>query len=366
MIRANVKAADLAGALRDGVAKATGILPTLQHALVESVDEGLRITTTDIETIVRTVIPAEVKTGGAICAHAGLLKAATASGAELALEAEDRAESIIVKRGPRARVKVPALPVDVWPVFDTFEWKPAAVAWQDLATAIDVCEYAASRKDIRPFCTAVCISRDYIACTDGGARVAFMAVAYDGRDMMIPIRSAGLVRKYLGPGCELEVGFVGGEPFQVRVKSGTDVVQVKLFSPQAIPNLPAVLPTTPPRAAAKFERTALRAAVARLLPFVTPRDSKTGALPLVRIVSGDGFVRFESRDGENSDEAAIVETSGDLGGGINLSLLADTLDAIDTDVVTLAQFGEATARDMRFVVTADGHVAKHIITGATL
>ncbi|WP_440221874.1 hypothetical protein ACQQ2N_12320 [Dokdonella sp. MW10] len=357
-MRATTDASLLAAALRDGVAQAKGIMPILQHARLRTVEDGIEVTTTDLEALVQTVIPATVTEHGDLCADASLLRAAMVTGGEIALEQDGM--SLLVRRKPRSRVKVLALPAAEWPVPANVEWQPAGIDPLEFAAALEAVSYATLSKDVRPYCSAICIGKNFAATTDG-YRFAIADINFDRSLMMIPVRGARLIRNRLGEKCSIKVGVIRGITTWVAVEQGSDRLEVKLFPDARFPDFPKYVPAETPRSEIHASRTGLRAAIERVAPFCAAKDSGTR---LARMEVKGQSMLISDRDGDNHDTVEVDPTSGNFTGGINLTYLADALDVIDAARVTVAAFGEGTT--LRYTVRAEGHAATHGIAGAVL
>lgn len=196
----------------------------LSHALLEADAEGLRITTTDTQTLVSVRIAAEVAEHGKVCANADFLGAAMLGGGSIELVEESG--YLQVKRKPRSRVRVATLPPDAWPQPENMQWKSAGLDKAEFARAVSAVHYAAGRNDVRAYCNAICVGKDLVVSADGH-RMALIDVHFDGKDLLIPIETATVLRRALSNGGDIELGGVNiNEPSTLAVVTDAGRVSV--------------------------------------------------------------------------------------------------------------------------------------------
>lgn len=373
MIRVTVEAEHLAGVLRAGVSQNKGTLPILAHALIEADAEGLRITTTDLQTLIATRVGAIVTEHGAVCAQVDLLAGACIGGGSVEL-IEDKPGVMVVKRGKRSRCQVPTLPPGEWPVSDKIVWTDAGVDSVVLGRAIAAVLYATDRNDIRPYCSGVCLTKT-AAYGANGHRMAAYSLDYAGPDLVIPTAAAGALARMLSDGGAVELGTVGTNPI-MAIACTTDLerIEVKTLQHNGLPQFGAMFPIAAPNGTMVVDVAAMRTTGARLKGFcerAIVAKGKTSISRGARVVLENGAARVEDAPGENCDEIAqehMHTCSGSISAGLDLALLVSAVDAIDAEKLELSQYGDHDSRSSMFLLQAqsDQQHARHLIMGMTL
>lgn len=372
MIRATVDATAVAAALRSGCAQAKGTMPVLGCALIEADAEGLRITTTDLQVLVAIRIGADVAQHGATCARADLLAAAMTGGGSVELVEESG--HLVVKRKPRGRVRVETLPPDQWPQADSRKWKPSGLSATTLRQAVDNVAYAARRGDVRPYCAAICVTRDAVVGCDGH-RLALFDASFDGPDFLIPIEAVAPLRRALAEGGELHLGGADPKyPAAIAVVTDTARTEIMLLSPMALPGFRALVPIGDAGGRCVVNTEALRRSIKRLRAFCETALTTAGK----RWLTHSAFFRVEASavwletpDRENRDDLAAehaAECSGTIAHPLDITYLADTLDAIESERTLIELHASHDATHHQFVVraVADDCLATHLISGMRL
>lgn len=370
MIRATVDAAAVAVALRSGCAQSKGTLPVLACALLEADAEGLRITTTDLQVLVAIRIGADVAEHGKTCARADLLAAAMTGGGNVELVEESG--HLVVKRKPRSRVRVETLPPDQWPAPDNLQWQSAGLDTKEFARAVNTVAYAAARNDVRPFCNAICVSKDLVAATNGH-RMAVVDAHFAGTEFMVPIEAATFLRRALAEGGDIELGGAHiKEPSTLAVVTDRERVEIRLLQRGGMPNFHVNVPHDEPRGQFEVDVDALRNSVKRIRPFCETKITAAGKISLsfgARMRLDGEAAWIESGNGESRDDLP-AESIGGLAGGIadalDITYLASFLDGVDFERVRIAVHGDKFGH--KFVLRDAGREssAVHVIMGMRL
>lgn len=358
-----VEATALAEALRLGVSPNRATMPVLEHALLETVGDALRVTTTDLMLRVQALLPAKVAEGGAggVCADVKTLRAAMGGGGsvELLLQGSPQ-DSITVRRGARSRLRVPALPADQWPECDRIVWSGSGIDPQNLAAAIDAVAYAAARNDVRPWANCVALVGGHAYATDGH-RVAAAPVNCSGAPLLIPTAALPHLRKALVEGAKVSLGVITPSRVTVlAVESAAALVQTQLVDATP-PSYEAIFPSGDPEAFAVVARDELLSALDRLAPFCARRIGKNFIHGCMVHITPDG-VRLEDFGGENVEHIAVHSANGTTRGGVGVAYLSEAIAAIDADEITIAHHSTGAEID-RTAVSAAGIPNRHVIAG---
>ncbi|HPG94804.1 MAG TPA: DNA polymerase III subunit beta [Dokdonella sp.] len=370
MIRATVDAAAVAAALRGGVAQPKSPLPVLACAFIEADADGLRITTTDLQTLVSVRIKAEVAEHGKVCADADLMAAAMLGGGQVEL-VEDSGY-LQVKRAPRSRVRVATLPPDTWPKPENMQWKAAGLDKAEFSRAVNAVYYAAGRNDVRAFCNAICVGKDLVVGADGH-RMALFDARFDGKDLLIPIETAAVLRRALSNGGDIELGGVNiNKPSTLAIATDAERVEITLLQCNGLPHFRSAMPANDPAGSFVADTDALRNSVKRLRPFCE-RTLKVGGKSWrvygVRLRLDADAVWLETPDRESRDGIpgdAVTEAQGSMDHALDITYLRDAIDAIETPQTRIELFASVATHSFVLRAIGDERAATHVISGLRL
>jgi DNA polymerase III subunit beta len=227
-------------------------LPILNNVLLETTDEGLALTATNLEIGIRKVIPAEVVAEGSTTAPARLLTDFTAALSEEMVELElDGATQSLAVRCPRFDTNVKCI--------DAEEFPPSPgpnggtrfqIALDDLLRGIEQTQMAASTDEGRPILTGELFqvkgSEASLVATDGyrlAERRLTLSAGPDEFDdrLIIPARAlAELPRVFRGEQEGVEVVLSAGRN-QIFFRAGASEVTSRLIDGE-YPNYSQVIP----------------------------------------------------------------------------------------------------------------------------
>lgn len=333
-MRATVAAADLATALKQGVAP-TGktTLDVLTHVLIRTDGDGITIESTDLNIYVRDRIPARVEEPGEALLSAPMLSAAASGGGDIRLDHTGK-----VNRG-RSHYKVPFRDdVSDFPTQEDVAFHPVDIDAVALAAALRQVEYAPDDNDVRPFAKSVHIERGRVWATDGVlmGRVRF---DYDGPTMSIPDSQLKRVLDVLGTGAELRVANVqDGQAGSLRIDNGNLTVVVRLQHTGRLPDPEPMVPwPNEKHPEVVIERSGLVAALRRFMPFALRVADKKMAVANVVLELQDGRFQMGNTSGDSHEDLTdlVKANKGSFREGFDMRRMVSLLQGITTDTVHL-------------------------------
>jgi DNA polymerase III sliding clamp (beta) subunit (PCNA family) len=360
MMRATVQAKHLTAAMHHSVAARMGTMPILQHALIEAPSsETVRITTTDLETVVAVTLPATVEEDGSVCALSTLLRAAAGIGPELLLV--EQAGALRVTAGARRGVTVPTLSAAEFPTPDSEEWKPLALDPVALRSALDRVAYAAGVCDVRYYLNTVHLREGWAESSDGH-RAARARLRYSGPDLLIPASRAAMLAGLLDADSRLDV--CGTRMLRVSGVSGAVVLSLLLVAAR-YPDMDTIFPQRAGDSSFTVPRANLLASLVALAPFA--KTDATGALtkfPAIAIHSDGAAVSLQlNRDGGSIDVDACTEFDGEFTLGANPDYVRDAFVAIEGEreaPINVSRHGGANSGARLLLQAPDGD-SQHLV-----
>ncbi|RSY83142.1 DNA polymerase III subunit beta [Sphingomonas koreensis] len=310
----------------------------LHNVLIEADGEGVTLTTSDLDIMVRRAVPLESSNGAArFTVNALRLLAvvgAFQSGSQTAIEFD--AGAAVVKSG-RARTRFAVIPADDFPVIANSEATASfAVRGLALNQAFGAVRHAISTEETRYYLNGIFLHvRDgtlRFAATDGYRLAQLVTPLPDGAaevpDCIIPTKTVDIMRK------AAEVR--GDAPIEIAVSAGKIVFDVEGFTltsklidgtfPQYEQTIPSDI-----KVQAIVDRDAAVQASGRVL--VATSDKVRAAL----LRFAPETLSFTVRSADHGD--AVDEAGCDFDAkqpfeiGFNLRFLRDALQALDVDTV---------------------------------
>ncbi len=363
-LQIKLSAADLSTALQSvtRAISARTTLPILLNVLMETTEEGLSLTATNLEISIRKVVPAEVGQGGVITVPAKLLAdfVACLPPAPLTIEATGSNIALACGRFNTTILGIEAAEFPPGPQAE--DGDELTIPLDDLLQAIDQTGFAASTDEARPVLTGELLhiegTKATLVATDGHRlaewRTTLAAdgdigvdenLAAEGARLIIPARAlAELPRAFAGSDEPVTL-IVSKARNQVFFRSGSSEVASRLIDGQ-YPNYGQVIParsTTTVRTNRKGLLAALKAAavfardsahVVRLtVPYAAQTDTDPGTLALRTAVQevGDSNVELDALV-----TGAVVEVA------FNVHYLTDAVAAAAGDEVEIRLDGPLT------------------------
>jgi len=310
-------------------------LPVLANILVEAVDGGIRLSGTDLDIAVSTVVPAEVDAEGAVTLPARKLVEIVRELPSAAIRITAAGEQRVNLECGRSRFKLLGIPRDEFPSFPgvKFEggWK---VASGDLQKLIGHVAFAASTEESRPILNGVLweLRKEQMRMVaTNGHRLARMDVAVSGStesgDFIVPPKALDQIRRLFGAADEIEIA---RSENHLGFRCGRTYVYTRLIE-GPYPNYEQVIPRDNDRVAV-IDKQALASTLRRVGVVASDQTHR------VRLGFGAGNLKFTVSTpdlGEAHDEMAVSYDGEPLEIGFNANYLLEILKYIPTDEVRL-------------------------------
>jgi len=319
-------------------------LPILNNVLMQTSNQGLQLTATNLEIGIRQLIPAEVQEEGGITVPARLLTDFVSShpNEPLSMALDKKTQSLSL-RSAKFDASIRGIdPADFPPVPSGGEGRKVKIDQAELRDAIEQTVIAASSDEGRPVLTGVYVqlngSKATLAATDGHRlAVKTLNVTADTGDadtFVIPARALTELSRILRPGGEPIDVTVGPQKNQVYFKTG-DVELMSRLIEGTYPNYQQVIPG---------QSTTTITAKTQDLLFTTKMVSlfSKDAANVIKFKTEGGKLTLTANTSEVGQNVADVEArieGQDLQVAFNSRYLLDVLAILGTDEVQLGFTG---------------------------
>jgi DNA polymerase-3 subunit beta len=320
-------------------------LPVLSNVLLEATGEGLRLSGTDLDIAVSTMVPASVDQDGAITLPAkklaDIVRELPSAAIRFTTSGEQRAS---IECG-RARFKLLGLPREEFPAFPSvrFEngWRTRA---SDLQKLISHTAFAASTEESRPILNGVLWElrpeRMRMVATNGH-RLARMDVPVAGgigtgqADLIVPPKALEQIRRLYGEQDELEIA---RSENHLGFRSPTTQVYTRLIE-GPYPNYEQVIPRENDKTLT-VDKAAFTAAIRRMHIVASDQTHRIR----LSLASGSCKLSVQTPDlGEAQEELAVSYEGDPLEIGFNASYLLEILKYMPSDEIRMTFKGPERA-----------------------
>jgi DNA polymerase-3 subunit beta len=310
-------------------------LPVLANILVEAVEGGIRLSGTDLDIAVSTVVPAEVDAEGAVTLPARKLVEIVRELPSAAIRMAAAGEQRVNLECGRSRFKLLGIPRDEFPTFPAVKFEGGwTVASGDLQKLIGHVAFAASTEESRPILNGVLweLRKDQMRMVaTNGHRLARMDVGVSGGtesgDFIVPPKALDQIRRLFGAADEIEIA---RSENHLGFRCGRTYVYTRLIE-GPYPNYEQVIPRDNDRVAV-LDKQALASTLRRVGVVASDQTHR------VRLGFGAGNLKFTVSTpdlGEAHDEMAVSYDGEPLEIGFNANYLLEILKYIPTDEVRL-------------------------------
>ncbi len=311
-------------------------LPVLANILMEASKDGLRLSGTDLDIAVSTVVPASVDQEGAVTLPARklveLVRELPSAGIRVTTQGEQR---VTIECG-RSRFKLLGLPKEEFPAFPQVSFDGASrTTAGDLQKLIAHVAFAASTEESRPVLNGVLWQllpdRMRMVATNGH-RLAKMEIPLQGTagveaELIVPPKALEQFRKLFNADDEIEIGRSDNH---LGFRSAATQVYTRLIE-GPYPNYEQVIPRENDKAATT-EKSSLMAALRRMSIVASDQTHR------IRMAFGDGSCRLSVTTpdlGEAQEEITVAYEGEGLDIGFNANYLLEVLKYIPTDEVRM-------------------------------
>lgn len=320
-----------------GVVERRQTLPVLTNVLMIADENGLSLTTTDLEVELVSQVSTSVEEAGQVTVPARKLMDIVRNlpdGARIQLTLDQERAVITAER---SRFSLSTLPASEFPtVEDIGETQPLLLPQRSLRELIDRTHFSMALQDVRYYLNGLLLELEpglLRAVATDGHRLALGEISGDvqvdkGQQVIVPRKGIQELLRLLSDADE-----------QVRLELGGNHLRVTLpelrFTTKLIdgrfPDYQRVIPRVEDRIM-KAEREPLRQALVRAS--ILSNEKYRG----VRFMLDENQLRIQSNNPEQEqadEELAVEYHGGSLEIGFNASYLLDALNAVDGDTVTM-------------------------------
>ena len=318
-------------------------LPVLANILVEATKDGLRLSGTDLDIAVSTVVPASIDQEGAVTLPARKLVEIVRELPTAAIRITTTGEQRVTIECGRSKFKLLGLPREEFPAFPgiKFEggWKTAASEVQKLVGHV---AFAASTEESRPILNGVLwelrADRMRMVATNGH-RLARMDVPAKGAsanaDLIVPPKALEQIRRLYKPEEELEIA---KSENHLGFRSATTQVYTRLIE-GPYPNYEQVIPRENDKVAT-VDKATFVSALRRMSIVASDQTHR------IRVALNSGSCKFSVQTpdlGEAQEEIPVTYEGDALEIGFNASYLLEVLKYIPTDEIRMTFKGPERA-----------------------
>jgi DNA polymerase-3 subunit beta len=311
-------------------------LPVLANVLVEAGGDGLRLSATDLDIAVSTVVAASVDQEGSMTLPARKLVEIVKELPNAAIRVTGSGEQRAQIECGKSKFKLLGLSRDEFPAFPSvkFEggWKVAA---KDLQKLVGHVAFAASTEESRPILNGVLWElrpdRMRMVATNGH-RLARMDVPASGRgggqvDLVIPPKALEQIRRLFGGDEEIEIG---RSENHLGFRSPTTQILTRLIE-GPYPNYEQVIPRENDKSLTA-DKSSLAAALRRMSIVASDQTHR------IRMAFTNGACKLSVQTpdlGEAQEEIAVAYEGDPLEIGFNAAYLLEILKFMPTDEVRM-------------------------------
>ncbi len=310
-------------------------LPVLSNILVEATKDGLRLSGTDLDIAVSTIISAQVDQEGATTLPARKLVEIVRELPSAAIRFTASGEQRVQIECGRSRFKLLGLSRDEFPAFPAVKFEGAwKVAANDLQKLIGHVAFAASTEESRPILNGVLwelrSDRMRMVATNGH-RLARMDVPLKGSgqaDLIVPPKALDQIRRLYKPEEEIEIA--RSDNHLGFRSAGTQVYTRLIEGPY--PNYEQVIPKENDKIMTA-DKAALAAALRRMSIVASDQTHR------IRMAFANGTCKLSVTTpdlGEAQEEMTVAYEGDPLEIGFNAAYVLEVLKYMPTDEVRMS------------------------------
>jgi len=310
-------------------------LPVLSNILVESANDSIRLSGTDLDMAVSTVVPAQVDQEGAITLPARKLAEIVRELPSSAIRFSSSGEQRVQIECGRSRFKLLGLSRDEFPAFPAVRFEGGwTVAAKDLQKLIGHVAFAASTEESRPILNGILweLRQDRMRMVaTNGHRLARMDIPVKGGGeavLIVPPKALEQIRRLFRAEDEIEIARSDNH---LGFRSADTQVFTRLIE-GPYPNYEPGIPRDNDKIVT-VDRSAFAAAIRRMSIVASDQTHR------VRLAFTPGTCKLSVTTpdlGDAQEEIAVAYDNEPLEIGFNASYLLEILKFMPTDEVRLA------------------------------
>lgn len=326
-------------------------LPVLSNVLLETEEDALWISGTDLDVWIRIKVPAQIVEGGSITIPGRKLQELTRELPDEPVDLHIRGHQVEIDCG-YSRIKLNGLPSEEFPNLPAIEFEEGwKVPEKSLITLINTTSFAVSQEESRPILNGVLWELDdgrmSMVATNGHrlARTAVKVEPTGGRraDLIVPPAALAQVARLFDGDGELTVARGGNH---LGFCSESKEVYTRLIDGK-YPNYEQVIPKDNDKSA-RVSRTAMEAAVRRIAVVASASTRR------VKLAFENDRVHLDAMTpdlGEAHDEVELDYQGDGIEIGFNANYLLEVLGKMPTQEV---KFSFKTAERATTIEPTDG------------
>jgi len=311
-------------------------LPVLSNILVEAIHDGVRLSGTDLDIAVSTIVPASVDQEGSITVPARKLAEIVRELPNASIRITASGEQRVTIECGRSKFRLLGLPKDEFPAFPAVKfdggWKATAGNLQKLITHV---AFAASTEESRPILNGVLWElrpdRMRMVATNGHrlARMDVPTATTGGAqaDLIVPPKALEQIRKLFSAEDEIEVA---RSENHLGFRSATTQVFTRLIE-GPYPNYEQVIPRENDKVMTA-DKGAITSALRRMSIVASDQTHR------IRMAFANGSCKLSVQTpdlGEAQEEVTVTYEGDTLEIGFNAAYMLEVLKYIPTDEVRM-------------------------------
>ena len=316
-------------------------LPILSNVLLETEDDRVKLTATDLDTAIRCTIPAQVAENGAVAIPAGVLNDIVSKLPDAPVTLEMQDGKVTVRSG-KSDYMILSLPAEDFPVVpEVKDGTELDLPQATLKHMLRMTTFAASKEETRSILMGVLFeargSNLTLVATDthrlAWKRATLAQEVAVPVSLIVPAKPLAEMERLLRDSAEDSVHIRFGAS-QVQFETA-DVTLVSRVLDGQFPNYEKVIPKNTERTIS-FERAELLDAVRRV--YIVAKQNSEKAIVETK---GDLLeMTAESQDvGRAYEEVPITMNGGDIKIAFNARYLMEVLGIVDSDRITIELSG---------------------------
>jgi len=311
-------------------------LPVLSNILVEAIHDGVRLSGTDLDIAVSTIVPASVDQEGSITVPARKLAEIVRELPNASIRITASGEQRVTIECGRSKFRLLGLPKDEFPAFPAVKfdggWKATAGNLQKLITHV---AFAASTEESRPILNGVLWElrpdRMRMVATNGHrlARMDVPTATTGGAqaDLIVPPKALEQIRKLFSSEDEIEVA---RSENHLGFRSATTQVFTRLIE-GPYPNYEQVIPRENDKVMTA-DKSAFTSALRRMSIVASDQTHR------IRMAFANGSCKLSVQTpdlGEAQEEVTVTYEGDALEIGFNAAYLLEVLKYMPTDEIRM-------------------------------
>lgn len=313
-----------------GVAKEKATTPILSNLLLEANNGQLKITATDMDIFISTIVTCEIEEEGATTINASsLLNIAKKANDSIKFKLNDNTANVSFKR---SKYKLPCLHASDFIDFKDFDCEEIEVDSNKLISSLNSVDFAVSNDITRYYLTGINLISNSdsltFAATDGNKLATTSIEKIGGSDISVIVPKATIseIRKIVTG----TLSYISISKSSIKVRSGNNILISKLIDGE-YPDFKKIIPAES-ESFLEMDKIQILDSLSRVSLI---SDDKHNS---VKLESSNDLLILESRSlsgGSGHEEIELVSGINELSIGFNSKFLIDVLNKVNSKVVKI-------------------------------